>query len=116
MSRRQQHSAPNVDAEAPHLSTNATGESQLASRIQEKENSLTHAIALTRRPQADPLRDGQVFARRDSPDGILDMKCNRDSLYRLSAGGRMVIDPRNGSGKDSPGRARNLGKAGRALR
>jgi len=46
---------------------------------------LPHAKALSSRPDADPLRDGQFFAGCDSADGVFEVKRNGDGLDWLRA-------------------------------
>jgi len=102
MSRSEQHVSPGVDSKSSNLATDAASKSQLASRIQEKEHALAHAIALSGGPQSDPLRDRQILAAHDAADGILDVKRNRDRLDWLSAGRHTMVDPRNRSREDRP--------------
>ena len=85
MLRGEQDASPGIDGEAAHRSGDATGQSQFAGRIEKEEHALADAIALAARPQANPLRDGQVLAGHCAADRSFHMERDGDGLDRLAA-------------------------------
>lgn len=67
---------------------------------------LADAIPLAPRPQAYPLRDGQVFAGERSANRILDVEGDGDRFYGLAVG--------RGTPRDRNYRARKMVPAARA--
>src|SRR5437660_3519938 len=113
MARRKQDAAPWVDGETPHPAGDATGESQLAQGIQKKKHAFTDAIALPARPQANPLRDGQILAGSGATNRVLDVKSDGDRFHRLPLGRGTA---RNGSDRAGENSARPASDDGEADR
>src|SRR5579872_2390447 len=100
MVRREQDASPRIDGETANLPANATGQAQLASWIKEKQHALAYPIALTRRPQANPLEDCDFLAWSSAADRLLDMEADQNRLNWLCAIAAMTFDVGHGSGKD----------------
>src|SRR6266700_5365745 len=98
---RKQDAAPRIDVETPHPAGHATGKSQLAWGIKEKEHAFADAVALAARPQANPLRDGQVFSRNGPANCVVDMKGDGHGFDDLRAGGRTAPNGGDRAGKNS---------------
>src|SRR6266700_2839587 len=104
---RKQDAAPRIDVETPHPAGHATGKSQLAWGIKEKKHAFADAVTLAARPQANPLRDGQILSRDRSANRVVNVEGDGDGFHRLTRRGGTPLDSRDGPGKNSARRARN---------
>lgn len=101
---RKQNATPGVKAEAAQAGTDATGQAQLARRIQKEQEPLAHAVTLSASPNSNPLRDGQIFTGDGTANGALHVKRDGHSFDRLA--------PAGGSARDACNRAGEYGSGG----
>ena len=99
---RKQDAAPRIDGETPHPAGDAAGESELARRIEKKKHAFADAVALAARPQANPLRDGQILTRSGAANRVLNVECDGNRLDRLAAGCRTTRNRSDGARKIIP--------------
>src|ERR1017187_1082068 len=111
---RKQDAAPRVNRETPHASGDAARKPELARRIQKENRAFTGAVALAARPQANPLRDGQILARRGSADRVLNVEGNGNRFDRLARGRRMTCNRNDSAGKDRACSTSDQGEADRS--
>src|SRR5579862_5217738 len=104
---RKHHTPPGIYVETPHASGDATGEAQFARWIKEEKHAFADAVALAARPQANPLRNGQVFAGDGATKRILDVEGDGDCLHCLGASGWMIRDRPYSAQENGAGSARN---------
>src|SRR5580765_1673383 len=95
---RKQNAPSRVHVETPHPPGHATGKSQLAWGIKKQKHMLADAVTLATRPQANPLGDGQVFARSDSANRVIDVEGYGHRFDNLCGCRRTTLD-----GCDRPG-------------
>ena len=95
---------------------NAAGKAQLARGIKKKKHALADPVALAARPQANPLRDGQIFAGSGAANRVLNVEGNGDGFDRLAACGGAARDRGHGSRKNGSGGAGNDGQVNRWAR
>src|SRR5579872_329987 len=111
MFSREQDAPPGINGETADLPAYATRKAQLASRVKEEQHALADLIALTRRPQANPLGDRNVLARRGATDRFFDVEHDRNRFKWLCAVAGVTFDLHDGSRKDYPRRACELRQA-----
>src|ERR1700722_9360389 len=111
---RKQDAAPDIDCEAAHLPAHAAGEAELTRGIEKKKHAFANAVTLAARPQANPLRNGQVPARSGSANRILDVESDNDGLQRLAMGRGTPRDSDYRPGKNCARGASDQGEANRS--
>ncbi len=105
-----QDTAPRIYLESSHRSGDRTGQAKLAGRIQKQKNAFADSIALATRPQANPLRDGDIFSRSRAANRSIDMKLNFHGLHCRAAGRRPALHALHRAREDQSGSAGNSRK------
>src|SRR5260370_32580462 len=110
---RKQDAAPRVNREAPHACGDAAREPEFARWVEKKKPPLAHAVALATRPQANPLRYGQILARCGSANRILNVEGNGNRFDRLSLGRSVTLNRNDSAGKNCARGTSDQGEADR---
>src|SRR5271169_6636567 len=97
---RKQDAVLRIDRESPHSPGHTTGQSELARGVEKKKHLFADTVTLGARPQANPLRDGQILTGTGAADGALNVERDGNRLHRLAVACGTARDGGDGTGKN----------------